>query len=111
MDGPALSPREQQILQAIEADLRGEDTELDRRLSRMRLGRLRHALQACVTAICLVPLSGLVLLVACTLGLLAVAVQLRSVGALAVFGVVWTATVVVLAGRASRWLSLHRRRG
>ncbi|WP_042392957.1 hypothetical protein [Streptacidiphilus carbonis] len=40
-DGPALTRREQQILDGIEARLR-EDAELDRRLSTMRLYRVWH---------------------------------------------------------------------
>ncbi|MFC1401538.1 MULTISPECIES: hypothetical protein [Streptacidiphilus] len=40
-DGPALTLREQRILDGIEERLRA-DTELDRRLSTMRLHRLWH---------------------------------------------------------------------
>ncbi len=41
MDGPALTRRERQILESIEADLR-QDAGLDRRLSSMRTHRPWH---------------------------------------------------------------------
>jgi hypothetical protein len=43
MEGPALSPREQQLLDAIEADLR-TDSVLDTELSTMRVIRMRRLL-------------------------------------------------------------------
>ncbi|MFE9424051.1 hypothetical protein ACFYNO_13925 [Kitasatospora sp. NPDC006697] len=43
MEGPALSPRERQLLDEIEADLR-TDTVLDTELSTMRIIHLRRLL-------------------------------------------------------------------
>ncbi|TQF06729.1 hypothetical protein E6W39_36755 [Kitasatospora acidiphila] len=43
MEGPALSPREQQLLEEIEADLR-TDSVLDTELSTMRVIRMRRLL-------------------------------------------------------------------
>jgi hypothetical protein len=43
MEGPALSPREQQLLDEIEADLR-TDAVLDSELSGMRVIRMRRLL-------------------------------------------------------------------
>ncbi|GAA1957646.1 hypothetical protein [Kitasatospora viridis] len=43
MEGPALSPREQQLLDEIEADLR-TDAVLDTELSTMRIVHLRRLL-------------------------------------------------------------------
>lgn len=111
MDGPALSPRERQILEAIETGLRGEDSGLDRRLSTMRLNPLRRVLGACAVAICRVPTAGVVLLIACTLGLLAVGAQVGSVPVLGAFAVVWTITLIVLAGRVAKMINDPKRRG
>ncbi|MGE7436392.1 MULTISPECIES: DUF3040 domain-containing protein [Kitasatospora] len=105
MGEPSLSPRERQILTEIEADLRN-DTGLDRRLRNMRPGRLRCVFQA----LCRVPVSVLVLLAACSFGLLSVGVQVRSATALGVFALVWATTVVLLLARGVHGL-VERRRG
>ncbi|MGK4578798.1 DUF3040 domain-containing protein [Kitasatospora sp. HPMI-4] len=104
MGDPGLSPRERQILTEIEAELR-TNTGLDRRLSTMRPGRLRSAFQA----LCRVPVSVLVLLAACSLGLLSVGVQLRSTAALTVFALIWAATAVLLLARGIHGLIERRR--
>ncbi|MFB7668515.1 DUF3040 domain-containing protein [Kitasatospora sp. NPDC056138] len=109
MDGPVLSARERQILAVIEAELR-TDTELDRRLRSMRLGRVRHAVQM----LCRVPVNVLVLLAACSFGLLSVGVRVHSYPALGAFALVCAATVVLLVARGARrlgtWRSGDRRR-
>lgn len=88
MDGPVLSWRERQILDGIEERLRA-DTELERRLSTMRLGRGRAVLlflrsargalglaflaSAAFLAVVAVPARSVTAVVVCVLALLVAA--------------------------------------
>ncbi|GAA0673060.1 hypothetical protein GCM10010193_27140 [Kitasatospora atroaurantiaca] len=77
-----------------------EDTRLDQRPSTTKTGPLRRAW----LALCGVRGSTVVVLLAFSLGLLAVGVQVHSTFMRAMFGIVWFATFVALIGLAGHWM-------
>jgi len=92
-------------------DLR-EDTRLDQRPSTTKPGPLSRAW----LALCRVRGSTVVVLLAFSLGLLAVGVQVHSTLMRSLFGIVWAATFLALIGMAGHWMMTrtspgrHRRR-
>ncbi|BAJ26575.1 MULTISPECIES: hypothetical protein [Kitasatospora] len=88
MDGTTLSPRERQLLAALEAELR-VDLELDLRLRTMR----RHQVRAVLGPPCRVLLAALLTLPAVLAGV----ARLGWVGATAAAASVASVTAVVLA--------------
>jgi uncharacterized SAM-binding protein YcdF (DUF218 family) len=104
--GAPLSSRERRILTEIETALRA-DEDLDRALSTMHPARSHR----CAQALGRVPVFAVLLLCATSVGLAAVAAELWRPQVMLLFGLVWAATLVVVAARMARHLAGHLRSG
>ncbi|MFC5911123.1 DUF3040 domain-containing protein [Streptacidiphilus monticola] len=104
--GAPLSSRERRILAEIETALRA-DEDLERSLSTMHPLRRHHYVQALGK----VPVFAVLLLCTTSVALAAVAAEVWRPQVLFLFGLVWAATLAVVAGRLTRHLAAHLRTG